>query len=42
MENGSKKIICRALLLEQFLDQVPDQKKNHGADEGADDLAIPL
>ena len=29
-------------LLEQFLDQVPDPQQDHGADEGANDLAIPL
>lgn len=30
------------LLLEQFLDLVPDPQQDHGTDDGADDLAVPL
>ncbi len=29
-------------LLEQFLDLIPDPQQDHGTDEGAEDLAIPL
>jgi hypothetical protein len=32
----------KELLLEQFLERVPDPQQDHGADERADDLAIPL
>ena len=34
--------IVRTVLLEKLLDLVPDPQKDHGADEGADDLAVPL
>ena len=30
-----------ALLLEQLLDEVPDEQKDYGAYEGADNLAVP-
>ena len=32
----------QALLLEEFLDHVPDPDKDHGTDDGAHDLAVPL
>ena len=37
-----KILFRKSLLLEQFLDEVPDPQEDHRADEGAEDLAIPL
>ena len=34
--------VREGLLLEQFLEDIPDPQKDDGADDGADDLAIPL
>ena len=35
-------MLTGTLFLEQFLDPVPDAQKDHRADDGADDLAVPL
>jgi len=32
----------KGVLLEKFLDKIPDPQQDDGTDEGADDLAIPL
>jgi hypothetical protein len=32
----------RILFLDHFLDEIPDPQKDHGADDGAEDLPVPL